>query len=334
MTIKKLYANIAGVTSPISINISSSHSSSVSTAQVECLSTSLTVGDSIDIDMGFTDNHDQIFTGYVKNVNRKVPTNNWTITASDVLVRAIDFFVVSTNPDDKFSRHNIKAEDLVRDVLALAGLTDYSYTPTQFTFAVTEGVNAEVHLVSSYDYCKTIADLLAWHLYADQDGTIHFINRKPYVMDGTSGQPGDIADSSLKTIDDTSNFQILNFDIRKSDRDLRNRVVVHGSSGIFAEAKQSSPYLPDASYYKTIALISPIIDNQGMAQSAADYNLDLYNRLTEQVSVQVLGDPELMSRNVITVDESITSTSGDWYIYLAEHAWSREGYTTQMELRR
>lgn len=332
--IKKLYADVTGCSNIRSVNVATSHSSSVATAQIECLTTTLDVGDEITVDMGFTTNHDQIFTGFVKNVNRKVPTNVWTITASDVMIRAIDFFVVSTNPNDKFSRHNIKAEDLVRDVLALAHLTDFEYTPTQFTFAVTDGVNAEVHLVSAYDYCKMIADLLAWHLYADQAGTIHFINRKPYVMDGNSGQPGDIADTVLKTIDSTSNFQILNFDIRKSDRDLRNRVVVHGSDGVFAEAKVSSPYLPDADYYKTIALISPIIDNQGMAQSAADYNLDLYNRLTEQVSAQIEGDPEILARTVVTVDESITSTSGDWYVYLAEHNLGAEGYTTTLELRR
>src|SRR3989304_3967798 len=161
MTIKTLYFDGTGIIDPISATVSMSHSGSVTNAIVNCRDHSLGIGDSIDIDLGFTDNHDRIFRGYVKQLEKKVPDNTYIVTANDVLVRALDFFIVSTNPDAPFTRNNISAEDLVEDVLALAGLTNYVGQNSSFTFATQ--APAEVNLVSSYDYCKAIADLLAYH---------------------------------------------------------------------------------------------------------------------------------------------------------------------------
>jgi hypothetical protein len=337
----KLYADITGFAGKIiSVNVNTSHGSSVSTAQIEGVGFTGDIGDEITIDLGYTDNHKQIFNGYIKSYERRVPSNNWTVMAQDKLIRAVDYFVVPTNPENSFKRHNIDAEDLIEDVLDLAGITDFTTdgSSTSFTFAVTSGVDAEVKLVSAYDFCKTIADIVAWHLYADETGTVHFINRKPYPMEtGTpdESQPGFQADSILKTIND---YQLTNFNYRESDRDLRNRVVVHGAEDVFAEAKATSPYLPNnpdgSPFYKSIVLISQLIDKQSNADNAADYNLTLYNKLTIQASVNTLGDPDLLARKVIHIDEGKLGEADEWYIYVAEHSWSSQGYVVGMELRK
>lgn len=326
----KLYAAIPGVTKPISVNVATSHSSSISTAQLTCVSTTKNIGDDIEMDIGYDDNHSKVFYGYVKSVDRDVPNNVVTLTASDILVRAIDFYIVSSNPENPFKRSNIKGETLVQEVLELSGLDYFDFDDTHFTFAVTSGVEAEVNLTSAYDYSKMIADLLAWHLYADFDGYIHFKNRKPYPMDGASGQPGDdTADVPLKTIYDTS---ILNISYRESDRDLRNRVVLYGAEGINAEASAISEFLP-ADFYKSMALVTQLIDDQNLANQAVEYNLALYNRLNKQISTNVEGDPDLIARSVVTINNTILDINSDWYIYSANHSWSRAGYTVGMELR-
>ena len=120
---------------------------------------------------------------------------------------------------------------------------------------------------------------------------------------------------------------------RRSDRDLRNRVVVYGTDGIYASAEEESPYLP-AGFRKTVVVASPWIDDQGMAQAACDYNLDKLNRLTEEITIEVVGNPDLHARKVVTVSESHTGISGDWYIYTCEHRWGEGGYTTNLELRK
>jgi len=327
---KTLYGTATGISNIIAMQVSTGHSFSTSTAFVKCINPSIGIGDSIEIDLGYSTNHKKIFQGYVKTIVREVPENVYTITAKDELIRAVDFYIVPTNPEDSFKRHNISAEDLVHDILDLAGITNYTYEATSFTFATKSGNDVEVKLTSSYDFAKMIADLLAWHLWSDENGLIHFENRKPHVMTGTSGQPGDDeADVPITTIDDST---IVQFNYGESDRDLRNRVVVHGAEGIYAEASATSIYLPEG-FYKSMALVSPIIDNEGMAQSACDYNLELYNKLTVSSTVTLEGNPDLIARNVITVDEDFTGTSGDWYIYLGEHRWDQNGYICNLELR-
>jgi len=344
---KTLYASVTGITNPLSITVSNSHNSSTATAQIVATSKTVNIGDNITIDLGYVGDYNRVFKGYVKNIVRQVPDDLYTIIAKDDLVRAIDFFIVPTNPDDSYKWHNIKAEDLIHNILSLAGLTGTVNTPSggsAFSFATKSGNDVEVKLVGAYDFCKTIADLLAWQLWIDETGAIQFRNRKPYPMDGTSGQVGDEADTPISgvTLNDSI---VLNSIKTESDRDLRNRVVVHGATGIYAEAKSATSYNPltdtmenilpttPTQFYKAMALVSSIIDNQSMATNSASYNLALYNRLGVSAQFQTEGNSKLLARKVVTVDEDFLGLSGNWYIYMAEHQWGREGYFTNLELR-
>jgi hypothetical protein len=119
----------------------------------------------------------------------------------------------------------------------------------------------------------------------------------------------------------------------RSDRDLRNRVVVYGAEGIYAEAKEASPYLPNG-FYKTVAVSAPtVIDTQQMAEDSAAYNLEKLNRLTLGGSLSVLGNPSINARDCITVSKADIGMTGLWYVYGCEHSWGKEGYLTNLELR-
>lgn len=328
----RLYASVTGLSNIFSVSLQMAHSSASATLIVECKDKgTLEINDYITLDLGYSDNHEVLFKGYVKSIERKIPQNVFTITCNDRLVRAADFFVVSSNPEEPVKYHNITAEDLVYNVLHLAGIlhSQFSADESHFTFAI--NTDAEVNLVSAYDYARMISNVIAWELWCDENGVIQFRNRKPYVMDGHSGQPGDHADTSIGTIYDNS---ILNIAYSWSDRDLRNRVVVYGTTGIYAEASEESPYLPD-DFYKSACVATPIIDEVSEAQDSADYNLALLNKLTEQVSLTLIGDPLYTARKVITLASTyFADINGDWYIYSAEHTWSKSGYVTNLVLRR
>lgn len=323
---RRLYASITNCSNVTSINVQDSHGAQLGVAMFECESTSLDIGSAVSIDAGYADHHHNIFNGYVKNIEVKEPEKTYSITCSNYLVRAVDFFIASSTPDNPFKRKNIKAEDLVHDVLDLAGITNYQGDNTMFTFAVYNTL--EVNLTAAYDYCKFIADILAWHLYADENGKVWFVDRKPYVMGG---------DTSIGTIngDSLTSNEIIEIRHSKSDRDLRNKVIVYGTGSIHGEASASSPYLP-AGFYKTVVVAAPgVIDTQDMAQDSADYNLVLLNRLTESIALTVAGNPDYLARRVVTlVRTNLGLTSANWYIYSAEHAWGREGYSTTLELRK
>ena len=340
----KPYMSATGITNPLTITLNTSHSASVSIATIECTSYSLEIGDYIAISLGYDGSGTKVFEGYVKSTSKKVPEQTYSITAEDVLVRAVDYFLVSTNPDNPFTRHNISAEDLVGDLLAEASLTDYDYDSTSFTFATKQ--NLEVNLVSAYDYCKMIADLLTWHLYADEDGTVHFINRKPHVM--VAGSPeddqphfqADPVGHNNKILDNTT---ILTLNHTKSEKDLRNRIVVYGTEGVYASSSRSDSYDPDVrdfvnvlpgGYYKSAALATYIIDDNDMADKTADYNLKLLNRLSVELSAVVIGDPDLLARRVVHIHEPFLDIDDDYYIFSAEHNISNAGYTTNLLMRK
>lgn len=325
----RLYANITGITSPLSVSTSAAHNTTVSMATIQCISHTLDIGSAITVDLGYTDNHAQVFTGYVKSIERQVKDNIYVITAYDKMIRAVDYFMVSSDPNTPFTRRNIAAENLVRDLMAEAGLTDYDSDPTFFTLGHENDV--EVNLVSVHDFCKMIGDALTWNIWADSSGTINFKNRKPYVMSTDPGQPGWVVDTPVAgiTIQDS---EITDLTYKISEKDLRNRVVVYGLNGIHAEASEASPYLPEG-FYKSVVASFSFIDGQDEAEKTAAYNLDLLNRLTTGITFTTLGNTNYNARNVYTINVSSFGLTGNWYCYSSEHSWSRQGYQTTLEFR-
>lgn len=320
MTATLLDASVTNSSDIISISVSDSHTAATATAQVEAVSTSLDVGSSVTVRLGYSGDTPIALTGYVKAIERKVPEDTYNILISNTMIRAVDYFIASSSPDNPFKRSNISAENLVRDIMQLAGLTSFSADATSFTFAVYNPV--EVNLTSSYDYGHFIASILAYNLYADNSGTIQFRNRRPYPMGG---------DSSVYTVDESN---ILNISYEISDRDLRNRVVVYGTGSIHAEASAVSPYLPSG-FYKTVVVAAPgVIDTQSMASQSASYNLALLNKLTKKLSISIIGKTGIQCRDCVTVNVPTLGISSElWYVYSIEHNWSRNGYVTNMELR-
>jgi hypothetical protein len=286
---------------------------------VTCNSSTLGLGDSASVVVGYVGDTGLIQRGYVKSIERMIPDNTYKITINDVMTRAVDFFIANADSDDAYIIDHVLAENLIGDVLGFAGITNYGYQSTSFTF----GINSEVpvDLISSYDFCKEIADILAWHLYADTAGKIWFIDRKPYIMAG---------DSSIGTLTDTS---IVTAAYTVSERDLRNRIVARGTEGVHAEASAVSPFLP-AGFYKTVVIATDYLDVTSNAQLACNYNLALLNRLTESMQLTVLGNHIYLAREIITVNSTALGLNCDWYIYGAEHNWGENGYLVNLELRR
>lgn len=319
MASEYLYADITGTTGIEAVTVSDSHTSPSSNAIISAENTTLDIGSAVTIDLGYVGDYSKVFSGYVKNIELKEPEMKYTISCANVMIRAADYFIASTTPDNPVKYNHIAAETLVENVLAMAGLTNYGYDPTSFTFGINTEV--EVNLTSAYDYAHFIGSILAYTVYADKDGKSWFKNRRPYVM------PGDVSVATLEGSD------ILDISYTRSDKDLRNRIVVYGSEGINAEAKASSPYVPSG-FYRTVLVSAPgVIDTQSMADMSADYNLDLLNRLTKRVSMTIVGNHNIDCRNVVTVNRPSIGVSGDWFVYGLEHNWSNAGFMTGLELR-
>ncbi len=315
-----LTATVTNTSNILSITVSDSHTSPTSTAQITAENTGLQVGDAVTIVMGYVGDTFTAFTGFVKEIELKEPEMFYTISCANVMIRAVDFFIASSSPTTPFTWSNISAEDLIQEVLELSGLTSFNMENTLFTFAVHNPV--EVNLTGAFDYARFLSDIIAFNLYADNNGTVQLKNRRPYPVP---------ADPSVATF---GNDDVLTASYDVSDRDLRNKVIVYGTGTITATASASSPYLP-AGYYRTVVVAAPgVIDTQSMASQSAAYNLDLLNKLTYKLSLSLIGVTDIFARSCVTVNlPELNISSEKFYVYAMEHNWSRTGYITNLELR-
>src|SRR5688572_9658683 len=106
MAVKQLTATVTGCSNLLSISVTDSHVSPTSTAIISTVNTSLDIGDEVTVVMGYVGDTFTAFTGFVKQIELKEPEMFYNITCSNVLVRAIDYFMASCNPDEPFTRSN------------------------------------------------------------------------------------------------------------------------------------------------------------------------------------------------------------------------------------
>jgi hypothetical protein len=287
----------------------------------------VTLNDEITIDMGFDNNHTTIFSGFVDEIVYTRLPGTYEISGRDVMKLATEHWLVSPNIENPWSRRNIQAENLISDLLSEAQIDAYAsfdLDTSNYTFGV-QGP-AEFNLMSTWDAIRTICHILAYNCYAEDD-VVYFSRVLPEPAEGKTSNAHEF------TTGDSGNIILVDYGYNTDN--LRNRVVVFGKDGIKAEAKTSSPYLPNtpSTFYKTAIVSSELIDQQSMADDAASYNLNLYNRLTEFMRIDAEGDPNIRVRDTVLVNESYTGNNDLWFVYAINHRLSaEEGYSMSMDL--
>ena len=318
---RELYTDINGVDGFVSVVVDQDWSQPTSNATIQCSSTSLSLGDAITIDIGYKDDHSVVFRGYVVEIDKSRAENEeYTIRCRDNLWRTMAYFIASEDPQAPLRYSNIPAERLVEEMLKLSGVTSYFLDSPGFTFAPEEPL--EVNLTSAWDMINRVCWLIAWHCY-DDNGTVRFLDRKPYNV------PGDV---SVHTFTTGPSGDIISIQpLATSSNKIRNRVVVYGKGDIHAEAKASSPFLPSGFYQTEVISAPDLIDTQSMANDIANYNLDLLNRLEKTITLTAEGNPHIQARTAVNVIESHTGASGQWFVYSCRHELSRT-YTINLTL--
>lgn len=325
MAVRNAYATATNCTGLLSITLRDSFSQAAASCEIVCTATTLAIGDSVTIDLGFADEHQAVMTGgVVKSIRVNRPEYTYTVTVMDVLTKAVDYYMASDDPDSPFTASNIKAEDLVVQLLAQAGITGVTADSTIFTFATAQPV--KINLISVWDAVQDIAKICGYVVYANAAGAVFFSSRKPYIVGG------DVAAFTFAT---GATGTLLDGDYTKSDEKIRNRVVVYGAPGVKYTAQASSPYLP-AGFYKTMVVSHELIDMQSMAVSTGDLNLTMFNRLTETYRARAVGKPGIRARSIVAVNETYTlpGDTNPWFVFATNHSWSRSGYSMDLTLIR
>jgi len=311
-----------------SIEVTESYTQAVVNAEVTCTTHSLAIGDLVTVSMGTDVVYTTMITnGIVKKIVTRAPEFDYVITIQDQLSLAVDFFIASDDPNNPYKAHNIEASALAVYLLGLAGITSVVSETTIFTYG-TVGDGVPVNLVSVWSMVDTISRVCGFTTYCDASGVIHFRERKPYVTTSdtvsthsyTTGNGGDI----------------LTIEYDRNTEGLINRVVVYGGVGntVHSTAEAASPYLP-AGFFKATVVAHPLIDNQAAADATANLNLEMFNRLTETVSIQVKGNPTVRVRDIVDVTESFTGLTSStlWLVFGITHTISQtEGFSQKITL--
>jgi len=324
MSISNLYYNVnvgGNIIDVLSLETNEGYKQTTARCSIETNSvTGVGLNDTVAITIGYEEDHAILFRGYVDDISESRLPGTYEIACRDVLKLAIEHFIVSTDLENPWSRENIVAENLVRDILLEASISNYSGEVTAFTFGTS--CPAEFNLMSSWDGINLICNILAYHCYAE-DGTVYFKRIFPV--------PAAVAEKTF-TVGDTGEISYIEYGYNTDN--LRNKVVVFGRDGIYAEASVVSPYLP-AGFYKTAIVSSDLIDQQSMADAAAQYNLELYNKLTEYAKLSIIGDHTMRCRDTIAVTEPFTEmVAKKWFVYAVTHKIMDNKYTTELNLSR
>jgi len=321
---KILSHSVPSVTGLTGITVTEAYNSTMSQAIIETYDTSLGLGDSIGFDMGFSGDSGKIFQGYVRQIDVGLPDAKNRIICEDELAKATDFFMAADDPQNPFQRSNIETEDLVEDILNEAQITSFVAVPPLSVTWGTKGT-IEFNLTTAYQAAETIVGALAWHLFADRTGTVRLVDRPPFIVGG------DTADFTWNLASE----KILALSHSRSTDNLRNRVVVYGKENITAVDSAASPFLP-AGFFKTAVIATQAIDSQAQANEAASANLELMNRLTESLQLEVEGDFQIEPRkiaDIVVTDTDISlAISGLWFIYQVEHRLDQSGYRCNVTL--
>lgn len=256
---------------------------------------------------------EEVFTGYVENVAYSRMPATYEITCSNELIKARNHWLVMGDIDSFWTRENIAAETLIGDLLAEAGLTNYNGDISSFTFGTNGPV--EFNLLSVMDAIDQLNNILAYSIYMD-GSTVRWSQTFP-VPSGSPSYTYTEFISIIRTVE---------------TKNLRNKVVAFGKDGIYAEASASSPYLPSG-FYQTAIVSSQLIDTQSMANSAVNYNLQLYNKLGQELRVDIEGDPRVKVRDTVHITYSPLGIDEDWFVYAVKQSFG-ETYTTALTLRK
>lgn len=322
MTQLSLYASVTGCSNIISVEVQESFSAITATATVECDTTTLNLGDEITIDIGYASDHGVVHKGFVKKITRTRPENTFTIESADVLIRSVDYFIAADDPEHPFQRNNITSLNLVRDLLALAGITNVTTVepgPAILTWGTNED-GARFNLQTVADAVRFIADMSGNHLFYDRDADlVQFQARRPYVFDG------DVA--TLTFTDTGASRNIIDCRYESGTDKTRNVCKIYGRGDITARKRADNPYLV---VDQAVVIAHELISSSSVAQQIADYNLELLNRLTETYTITLEGDHNIAARLIADLTESFSGASGrDVFLYAVSH-FLNENYTVQV----
>lgn len=287
----------------------------------------IAVGDEVSLALGHDGEEETVFTGAVETVRPAI---------SDVVVRALGRTRDLLKLRASATYVNQSAGSIARDLIGQAGLSAGTVDdgPLLPRYVVDRALSAHTHL-------KELADRLGYELYADRDGNIMFHPLGPAAnLDALGGTLGAVAGAGGESY--AFGQQLLS--AATGRRDVAwGTVEVGGESPMSGQGDTTEHWLTtnDADYRgsagngePTLLVRDPAARTKDLADRFAAGRLAVAARTAREVSITVLGRPQVDLGNTIAVaDVPDETVNGSGYVRAIRHRFDNEaGYLTEMRI--
>jgi len=250
----------------------------------------------------FYENDTKVFTGYTQNTAQARLPISFSLSCSDVLVRAQDTWVIDQNVSNGET-----VAHWVGVFLDKSGITNRSLSSDQNVYPGFgwQYVTAMEAIVSTLKMTK-------YQIYADRNGKVWL----------TSTQRGTSADATIS--------EYIEYERTRDDSWIRNRAIVIGHGDNVADKTLSNDYIPGET--RAVVVATGAIYNAATAWKIVDDMLEEFARPMDVKRVTVPGDPDFEIGQTIRLIDSWSGYNELCLITSVISTYNAQQYTTELIL--
>lgn len=231
---------------------------------------------------------------YVSSVNWSVPNSTVTLDCQDESKRLVDYFI----SDQYTIEYPTYTRFWIEKFLDEVG-TSYNFETTSQGNLLSNFTS--LGMMSAYEQILVLLQLSGWYMYFDGNGVAQ--------IGKLSTNLSDYSDSLQKT-------DILDINVKKDDRMLRNRALVWGNfnpitlTRIFADVEVHTPWNYDHDDIRTMVIANSNIPNNSSAYGIANLLVKEFARITVEKHITATGARDIQLGDVVKVYSNVYTGSG------------------------
>lgn len=231
---------------------------------------------------------------YVSSINWSVPNSTITLDCQDESKRLVDYFI----PDQYTVEYPTYTRFWIEKFLDEVG-TSYNFETSSQGNLLSNFTS--LGLMSAYEQIIVLLQLSGWYMYFDGNGVAQIGKLNTNLSD--------YSDSLQKT-------DILDINVKKDDRMLRNRALVWGNynpislTRIFADVQVHTPWNYDHDDIRTMVIANSNIPNNSSAYGIANLLVKEFARITVEKHITATGARDIQLGDVIKVYSNVYTGSG------------------------
>lgn len=253
-------------------------------------------------------------TYYVSVVNDSIPDGMISASCQDGSKKLTDYFIAESYTVDYPSYSRAWIEQFLSEAQV-----DYSFNTASVGNLLSN--NTSLGLATAYDQIVPLLQMNGWYIYFDADNTA--------IIGKLTKNVGDISETLNK--DD-----ILDIKVSKSDKMLRNRVVVWGnadpttSSWVYSDMSTHTKWNYDRNDYRTAVISNSNIPNTATANNLAKQALTEFAQITIEKDINCHGDRDIKLGEFVFVKSNVYKGIG--LVTTIGSSLSKDGFTTNIIL--